>query len=276
MDRKVEVIVKRRPRIFRWFGAMILLFLGSIVAGTIHRSYKDPIARNPTHTEDPRWASQSYGLAPHPADWQGPIVQVYSARTWGAKEALAVHTWIATKRTGSSEYQISQVLGWRLRRRGKALYTSPGVPDQDWYGKEPTLLLDLRGSEVDGIIDKLDSAIAQYPWAREYTIWPGPNSNTFVAWLGLVVPEMGLDLPSTAIGKDWRPLKQSIGISSSGTGLQASLYGLLGASVGYEEGVEVNILGLSAEVDIFDLAVELPGIGRIGKAPVSPADHQSQ
>ena len=50
--------------------------------------------------------------------------------------------------------------------------------------------------------------------------------------------------------------------------MQASFFGLLGTSVGFEEGLEINILGLSVELDIFDLALELPGIGRIGGAPV--------
>ena len=91
---------------------------------------------------------------------------------------------------------------------------------------------------------------------------PGPNSNTFVSWVGLQIPEMGLDLPSTAIGKDWRPLEHSLGTSASGSGIKASLFGLLGTSIGYEEGLEINVLGLSFELDLFDLALELPLFGR--------------
>ena len=73
---------------------------------------------------------------------------------------------------------------------------------------------------------------------------------------------MRLDLPSTAIGKDWRPLENVVGPSASGTGFQASLFGLLGISIGMEEGMEINILGLNFELDLLDLAVEIPLFGR--------------
>jgi hypothetical protein len=212
--------------------------------------------------------SYSYGLAPKPADYQDAVVQVYAARTWGAKKVLAVHTWIAMKRRGADQYTVSQIIGWALSRNHTALFTESGIPDKSWYGNEPTLLLDLRGAEADAIIGKLETAIAEYPYANEYTIWPGPNSNTFIAWLGLEVPELGLDLPSTAIGKDWRPWSQTFGWSASGTGVQVSVYGLLGATIGLAEGLEVNVLGLSAELDLFDLALELPAIGRLGMQPV--------
>lgn len=213
-------------------------------------------------------SANSYGYAPLPVDFAEPVIQVYAARTRGSKKAVAVHSWIATKRRDASHYKISQVIGWRLRRGGTAVFSEPGIPDKDWYGNNPELLLDIRGAEAEVLIDKIEAAITAYPWAGEYTAWPGPNSNTFVAWLGLQVPDLGLDLPSTAIGKDWRPIENGAGLSASGTGVQASLFGLLGASIGYEEGLELNVLGLSFELDIFDLAIELPGVGRIGRRQV--------
>ncbi len=204
----------------------------------------------------------SRGLAPDPEAHPDPVVQVYSARTWGAKGTFAVHCWIAMKRRGAPDYEVSQVIGWRMSRYGKVLFREKAIPDKGWYGKEPTLLLDRRGPEVETLIDKIDQAINSYPWTREYTAYPGPNSNTFIAWIGLQVPELGLDLPSTAIGKDWRPISHALGLSPSGTGIQASLFGLLGASTGLEEGLELNVLGLNLELDLLDLAVEVPIFGR--------------
>lgn len=206
---------------------------------------------------------RSYGYAPHPDDFDDAIIQVYAARTRGTKKALAVHTWIATKRRGASQYVITQIFGWRLRRGGSALYREPGIPDKAWARNAPTLLLDLRGADVEKMIDNVHEAINIYPWHDVYTVWPGPNSNTFIAWLGLQVPELKLDLPATAIGKDWRPISKTFGKSASGTGIQCSLYGLLGITAGYEEGIEINIAGLSIELDVMDLALELPGIGRV-------------
>ncbi len=218
-------------------------------------------------------ALDSYGLAPLPEEWSGAVVQVYAARTRGSKGTMAVHSWVATKRPSADHYMVSQVIGWRLDGAGTALFTEPGIPDSDWYGNPPTLLLHISGDEAEALIDNIEAAVARYPWKGEYTVWPGPNSNTFVAWLGLQVPELRLDLPATAIGKDWRPWSNTFGWSASGTGVQLSMQGLLGASVGYEEGLEVNVLGLSAELDIFDLAVELPAVGRIGKRAVDAGQH---
>jgi hypothetical protein len=254
---------KKRRKGFRWTMYIFLFLFACVLSGSVIRSLKTPIQRNPKNTSDKEWAMRSYGYAPHPDDFDDAIIQVYAARTRGPKQALAVHTWIATKRKGANQYIITQIFGWRLRRGGSALYSEPGIPDKAWARNEPTLILELKGNEVEEIIDKVEGAIKEYPWHDVYTVWPGPNSNTFIAWLGLQVPELKLDLPATAIGKDWRPISKAFGKSVSGTGVQASLYGLLGITAGYEEGLEVNIVGLSIELDIFDLALELPGIGRV-------------
>jgi len=254
---------KKKRKGFRWIMYIFLFMVTCVLSGSVIRSLKTPIQRNPTNTSDREWSMRSYGYAPHPDDFDNAIIQVYAARTRGSKKAVAVHTWIATKRKGANEYIITQIFGWRLRPGGSALYREPGIPDKAWARNEPILIQDLRGEEVEEIIDKVDAAISVYPWHNVYTVWPGPNSNTFMAWLGLQVPELQLDLPATAIGKDWRPISEIFGKSPSGTGLQFSLYGLLGITAAYEEGLEVNIAGLSIELDIFDLALELPGIGRV-------------
>ena len=254
---------KEKKKRWRWILYLFLFMFASVFAGTLIRSLKTPTERNPTNSSDREWAERSYGYAPHPNDYKDAVIQVYAARTRGNKKALAVHTWIATKRRGADAYIISQIFGWRLSRRGTALDRGPSIPDKSWARNAPTLLLDLRGDEAAQLIDKVDAAIETYPWKDEYTVWPGPNSNTFIAWIGLRVPELKMDLPATAIGKDWRPLTETLGRSPSGTGLQVSLYGLLGITLALEEGLEVNILGLSIELDLFDLNLELPGIGRV-------------
>jgi hypothetical protein len=94
-------------------------------------------------------------------------------------------------------------------------------------------------------------------------VWPGPNSNTFTAFVLRRVPELRVDLPPTAIGKDylgWR----SVGTTPSGTGGQANLFGLAGVAAGIEEGIEVNVLGLNFGVDPKSLSIKLPILGRLG------------
>ena len=255
------------PIVLKGFGLLIVLGMTSAFVGSLWRDSQPTLqpARLPNH---PDWSGKSYGFAPHPDAETEAVVQVYAARTRGTKQIVAVHTWIATKAEGASSYTTSEIFGWRLRRNGTALRQAIGIPDHDWYGHPPDLLLDIRKSEASQLIPRIEQAIASYPYQQEYTAWPGHNSNTFIAWIGKKVPELGLDLPATAIGKDWRPLNEVIGVSPSGTGVQASIWGLLGLSIGWEEGLELNLLGLSFELDLLDLAIELPGVGRIGANPV--------
>lgn len=263
MDRKIHSKVGWLPLALKGLGFLILLGIFSVFVGSLWREYL-PVAGPINLPDYPLWSGKSYGYAPHPEEDSDAIVQIYAARTRGTKQAVAVHTWIATKPENAKHYTISEIFGWRLKRNGTALRRIQDVPDHDWYGHPPTLLVDIRGERADELIPRIEQSILNYPYQKEYTAWPGPNSNTFVAWIGKDVPELGLDLPATAIGKDWRPISDAVGYSPSGSGLQTSLWGLLGLSLGWEEGIEFNLLGLSYELDLFDLAIELPGFGRIG------------
>ena len=138
------------------------------------------------------------------------------------------------------------------------------IPDRLWYDAVPELLVDVRGEGVDELIKKIDKAAKTYPYRNTYSVWPGPNSNTFIAWIGRIVPELRLDLPPTAIGKDWLGKTNFFSSSPSGTGYQFSVLGLFGILIGVEEGLEINILGLNFGIDVFDMSLRVPGIGRLG------------
>lgn len=142
-------------------------------------------------------------VAPDPDNHEDAIIQVYAANVWGFRGKFAVHTWIATKARGADEYTNYQVIGWRLRRTGSAVSISEGNPAKPWYGSPPILLQELRGDDADALIDQVHKAALSYPYAREYTMWPGPNSNSFIAWVGLEVPELNLELPAKALGQGW-------------------------------------------------------------------------
>lgn len=203
--------------------------------------------------------------APDPAIEAGAVVQVYGARTVHWRGAFGIHSWITVKRSGATEYTTYQVLGWRAYRGGQAVdIRRGGVPDARWFGEFPDLLAERRGVGVDALIDRIEAAVASYPWPDRYRAWPGPNSNTFIAHIGRQVPELRLDLPPTAIGKDFLGPSSFFASTPSGTGWQFSVYGLLGASVAWEEGLELNLLGLSVGIDVNDLALRLPGIGWVG------------
>jgi len=87
----------------------------------------------------------------------------------------------------------------------------------------PSVDLDRRRPGVDALIDRIEAAVDVYPCANEYRLWPGPNSNTLTAFVARRAPELGLDLPPTAIGKDYLPHGQIVDRMPSGTGWQVSL-----------------------------------------------------
>jgi hypothetical protein len=122
---------------------------------------------------------------------------------------------------------------------------------------------------VDALIDRVDAAVQAYPYPSTYRTWPGPNSNTFTAFVGRAVPELRLDLPPTAVGKDFLPGGAPAALAPSGTGVQLSLLGLAGVLIGWEEGIEVNLLGLTFGLDLNRPALKLPGLGRLG-IPAEP------
>ncbi|NKC16361.1 MAG: DUF3750 domain-containing protein [Gammaproteobacteria bacterium] len=205
----------------------------------------------------------STGMAPAPEQEPRAVVQIYAGRAFGWRGVFGVHTWIATKERGANHYITHQVLGWRARYGAAAVVQQRDLPDRRWYGAEPELLLDLRGQEAARAIPRIYAAVANYPHAYEYTVWPGPNSNTFTAHIARQIPELKLDLPPTAIGKDYLAEGALMALSPSGTGGQISLAGVAGILVGWEEGIEFNLLGLSMGLDPLDLAIKLPGIGRL-------------
>jgi hypothetical protein len=211
--------------------------------------------RNATH--------RPVGLAPDPRAYPEAIVQVYASRTFGWRGAFAVHTWVAAKPAHAEQYTRYEVIGWRARFGGSPLSISDAdAPAAEGYGAAHYLVRDVRGAEAEAIVARLDAVAKRYPY-ETYRAWPGPNSNTFVAWLGREIPQLEVALPATAIGKDYLPLGDFIAPSPSGTGYQLSLGGLLGVTLARDEGVEVNLFGLVAGIDFRQPALKIPGIGRV-------------
>ncbi len=203
------------------------------------------------------------GLAPDPATTPEAVVQVYAARAVSWRGYFGVHTWIAVKPTRAERFMVYEVLGFRLFRGGDtAVVARDRAPDGYWFGNRPELLADVRGDGVDELIHRIEAAVVNYPYPGTYHVWPGPNSNTFVAHVLRAVPELKVDMPSTAIGKDYLGIR-SFGITPSGTGGQVSLFGVAGLLAGVEEGLEINLLGLTFGINPKRLALKLPIIGTL-------------
>ena len=209
------------------------------------------------------------GLAPDPAKTREPLIQVYAARAIGWRGLFGVHTWVAVKPEGKG-YTVYEVIGWRLHSSDTAVVVRNRPPDGRWFGAAPELIAEKRGAGVAALIERIDKAAREYPWPGEYKVWPGPNSNTFTAWILRAVPELAADLPPTAVGKDYSG-DRLITTAPSGSGVQLSLFGLLGLTASGVEGLEVNVLGLTFGVNPFDPAVKLPVVGRLGPARIIAA-----
>jgi hypothetical protein len=146
---------------------------------------------------------ESAGIAPDPAISKEAVIQVYGAPAWGWRGWFAIHTWIAVKAANEGVYTVYEVIGWRLRRGLPAIRIEKDVPDRYWFGERPQLLKELRGDGVDKLIEAVDHAAKSYPWPDTYKAFPGPNSNTFIAWIARRVPDLALDLPFSAIGSGY-------------------------------------------------------------------------
>ena len=144
---------------------------------------------------------QPAGIATTPNEDNRAIIEFYAADAFSWRGWFAVHPWIAIKEENAIKYQVYEVIGWQVRQGLPAIRQyQTSTPDRYWYGSKPELLLSIKGDKAAMLIPKIQKAIALYPWANEYSVFPGPNSNTFVAWIGLQVPELGLELPFSAIG----------------------------------------------------------------------------
>jgi Protein of unknown function (DUF3750) len=224
------------------------------------------------------WLSTDAALAWNEADWTSAnllpaarakpeaIIHVYAARTGRWKGIFAHHSWIVVKERGAGAYTRFDMVAW-----GQPVKTNNWAPDARWYGHRPTLVGAVEGPAAEALIPKIRAAVARYPYSRygDYSVWPGPNSNSFTAYVLAAIPAAGIALPPTAVGKDWRADGRHFGLTPSGTGIQLSLGGILGVTIGWVEGVEVNVLGLVAGLDIRRPALKLPGLGRIGVGMVA-------
>ncbi|HJZ42180.1 MAG TPA: DUF3750 domain-containing protein, partial [Hyphomicrobiaceae bacterium] len=210
------------------------------------------------------WSSAR--LLPSPRAKPEAIVHVYAARTGRWKGVFAHHSWIVVKEKGASSYTRFDKVAW-----GRPVKINNWAPDARWYGHMPRLAGAIEGPAAEALIPKVRAAVARYPYSAsgDYTVWPGPNSNSFVAYVLSAIPEAGIALPPTAIGKDWRVDSRLFGLTPSGTGVQLVFGGLFGITIGWVEGVEINILGVVAGIDIRRPALKLPGFGRIGMGTVA-------
>jgi len=198
-------------------------------------------------------------LAPA-ASHEEAAVRIFSARTVRWRGIVATHSWVVIKEAGGP-YERFDYTAW-----GGPIWKDRFVPDGRWFGAEPEVVFAADGVAAAQMIPLIRAAIQhyQYPNPGDYRVWPGPNSNTFVAAVMHAVPGIRASLPSTAIGKDFPYDGRWAALTPSKTGVRLNFGGYLGVTIGWYEGVELNLLGAVAGIDVRRPALKLPGIGRLG------------
>jgi hypothetical protein len=203
------------------------------------------------------------GQAPDPARTPEAVVQVYSARAFGWRGVFGVHMWFALKAENAAGYTRAEVMGFGVGRGARAVRIGAGTPDGQWFGNRPEVIAEWRGGEAAALIPRILQAAESYADRDRYRVWPGPNSNSFVADVARRLPDLRLALPPNAVGKDYLGPRRIVAPAPSGTGWQLSLWGVAGILLARDEGLELNLFGLVLGIDFADRAIKLPGFGNI-------------
>ncbi len=187
-------------------------------------------------------------------------VGVLSAGLGASMREVGRHSWIAARREGSTE--------WARFENGSVSHGRAPLEDpcpcsrDDRDAREGAVRLHgvVEGDEAARAIVCLTRETQRYD--EHYGFWPGPNCNTYVERM-VRLCHLGVDLPATAYGKDFRG---ALGASttSGGTGVQIESP-VVGLKLGLKEGIEVHIVTLPVGVDVWPPALIVPiGPGRIG------------
>ena len=206
----------------------------------------------------------SVGLLPPAAANPDAMVRVFAARTVRWRSIFAVHTWIVVKEKGAASYSRYDYTAW-----GEPIRIDGFAADGRWFGAEPETILSVDGEEAERLIPKIRAVVETYKFRElgDYSPWPGPNSNTFTQAILAATPELKAVLPPTAVGKDFPFGGEWYGLTPSRTGVFVSLGGYLGLTIGWVEGIELNVFGAVLGLDIRRPALKFPGIGRLGLPP---------
>ncbi len=214
-------------------------------------------ASKPKQWHQANWSSA--GVLPSAQEEKEAVIYLMAARTGRWKGAFSVHSWIVMKQADAERYDRYEVVGW-----GTPLRKNAYPADARWYSNEPEILHTIKGKEAERYILEFERAIFAYTEAErgDYVVWPGPNSNSFIAHLLNEVAELGLVLPSNAIGRDWLQNGQWYVLDADNRNLQVSFRGIAGLAIGTRHGFELSFLGLVAGIDFDKWGIKVPGFGR--------------
>lgn len=247
------------PKPMKHFKRLLLAILIVFILPTLVSAGLWVTREHPENWRDARWSSS--GLLKAAADDEEAAIYVFSARTGGLKGSVASHAWIVLKPSGGADYVRYDKVGW-----GSPIRRNHRPADAFWYSNQPQIVASVTGAAAEQLIPRVEQAISDYPHsaAGDYQIYPGPNSNTFVAHVLRQVPELDAVLPPDAVGRDYLSDGKLLAIDSDNRDMHLTYQGLFGFAAGARSGFEVHFMGLVAGLDFRRPAIKLPGIGTIG------------
>ncbi len=212
------------------------------------------------------------GVLPAPADDPQAAIYVMAARTGGMKGAFFVHSWLVLKRANAPGYDR-----YEKSDRGSLVRRNAHPADARGHYNTPYVLTAIKGKEAERLIPQVEEAIVSYYISQrgDYSLWPGPNSNSFTAHVLRTVPDLNTALPPTAIGRDYRPGLFAFDHAPDWSDVHVSFGGLAGFTAGVRSGFELQFLGLVAGLDIRNPALKVPGFGRVELWPSATAGEKA-
>ena len=152
--------------------AILLLFIAPILARVALYAISD----DPRSWRDADWSST--GLLPAAADSTPARVVIFTGAAGAWKGIFSVHSWIVLKRANEPRWQRYDVVGW-----GEPIRLNNWPVDGKWYGNKPVMIADICGPEAERLIPRIEATVKDYNYSQtgDYRIWPGPNSNSFIA-----------------------------------------------------------------------------------------------
>ncbi len=118
---------------------------------------------------------------------------------------FAVHYWFTVLDAAGGRCDRWEI--WQSKQAGGEsvgyLHCNLKAPDAGVGGGPARVHAEWRGADALRIAEVLRKSETAYPHVHRYLPWPGPNSNTFAAWV-LREADIALELPPQAIGKNFR------------------------------------------------------------------------
>lgn len=189
------------------------------------------------------------------------VVQLRRATLPSLLGPLAVHYWFIAFNPETRKWER-----WEVWQDAGADATSWGhirkdlmLPDNNVGGGPYAIEMEWHGAKAQNIYMVLN-APANYPYQNVYRPWPGPNSNTYVAWV-LKQARASHDLDPRGIGRDYLGWL-GVGLTTTRTGIQLESP-IVGIKAGLNDGVEIHVLCFTLGLDVWTPALKTP-FGRFG------------